>query len=82
MLVKYGEHRCKQRGRIETMSGCLKDRPGVAACYDRCPKAFLSTIALAALVIYGLRILNLAYSAVPIIMYPFPHALYCLAKNA
>ncbi len=40
--------------RIEIMFGRLKDWRRVATRYDRCPKVFLSAIALAALVIYWL----------------------------
>lgn len=42
------------------MFGRLKDWRRVATRYDRCPKVFLSAIALAAVVIYWLRILTLA----------------------
>ncbi len=48
--VKYD----KRRDRIEIMFGRLKDWIRVANRYDRCPKVFLSAIALAALVIYWL----------------------------
>ena len=48
--VKYD----KRRSRIEIMFGRLKDWRRVATRYDRCPKVFLSAIALAALVIYWL----------------------------
>ena len=41
------------------MFGRLKDWRGVATHYDRCPKVFLSAIALAALVIYWLCVLTL-----------------------
>jgi len=44
----------RQRHRIEIMFGRLKDWRRVATRYDRCPKVFLSAIALAALVIYWL----------------------------
>ncbi|MEL7517198.1 MAG: IS5/IS1182 family transposase, partial [Pseudomonadota bacterium] len=39
---------------IEIMFGRLKDWQRVATRYDRCPKVFLSAIALAAPVIYWL----------------------------
>ncbi|MEQ9389970.1 transposase, partial [Marinovum algicola] len=42
------------RNRIEIMFGRLKDWRRVATRYDRCPKVFLSAIALAAIVIYWL----------------------------
>ena len=48
--VKYD----KRRSRIEIMLGRLKDWRRVAIRYDRCPKVFLSAIALAATVIYWL----------------------------
>ena len=52
--VKYDKRRYKRRNRIEIMSGRLKDWRRVATRYDRCPKVFLSTIALAAIVVYWL----------------------------
>ena len=52
--VRYDKRRYKRRNRIEIMFGRLKDWRRVAARYDRCPKVFLSAIALAALVIYWL----------------------------
>ncbi|WP_420029475.1 IS5 family transposase [Rhodovulum visakhapatnamense] len=52
--VKYDRRRYKRRNRIETMFGRLKDWRRVATRYDRCPKVFLSAIALAAVVIYCL----------------------------
>ena len=52
--VKYDKRRYKQRNRIEIMFGRLKDWRRVATRYDRCPKVFLSAIALAATVIYWL----------------------------
>ena len=48
--VKYD----KRRNRIEIMFGRLKDWRRVATRYDRCPKVFLSAIALAAVVVYWL----------------------------
>jgi transposase len=54
MPVKYDKRRYKRRNRIEIMFGRLKDWRRVATRYDRCPKVFLSAIALAALVIYWL----------------------------
>ncbi len=50
--VKYDQRRYKRCNRIEIMFGRLKDWRRVATRYDRCPKVFLSAIALAALVIY------------------------------
>jgi len=52
--VKYDKRRYKRRNRIEIMFGRLKDWRRVATRYDRCPKVFLSAVALAALVIYWL----------------------------
>ena len=52
--VRYDKRRYKRRNRIEIMFGRLKDWRRVATRYDRCPKVFLSAIALAATVIYWL----------------------------
>jgi len=52
--VKYEKRRYKSRNRIEIIVGRLKDWRRVATRYDRCPKVFLSAIALAATVIYWL----------------------------
>lgn len=52
--VKYDKRRYKRRNRIEIMFGRLKDWRHAATRYDRCPKVFLSAIALAATVIYWL----------------------------
>jgi hypothetical protein len=41
------------------MFGKLKDWGRVSTRYDRCPKVFLSAIALAATVIFWLRVLTL-----------------------
>lgn len=46
--IKYDKYRYKRRNRIEIMFGHLKDWRRVATSYDRCPKVFLSAIALAA----------------------------------
>lgn len=48
--AKYDKRRCKRRNRIEIMVGRLKDWRWVATRYDRCPKVFLSAVALAATV--------------------------------
>lgn len=48
--VKYD----KRRNRIEIMFGCLKGWRRVATRYDRCPKVFLSAIALTATVLFWL----------------------------
>ena len=52
--VRYDKRRYKRRNRIEIMFGRLKDWRRVAARYDRCPKVFLSAIALAATVLFWL----------------------------
>ena len=52
--VKYDKRRYKLLNRIEIMFGRLKDWRRVETRYDRCPKVFLSAIALAAIVIYWL----------------------------
>ena len=52
--VKYDKRRYKRRNRIEIMFGRLKDWRRVATRCDRCPKVFLSAVALAATVIYWL----------------------------
>jgi len=52
--IQYNRCRYKRRNRIEIMFGRLKDWRRVATRYDRCPKVFLSAIALAAIVIYWL----------------------------
>ena len=48
--VKYD----KRRSRIEIMFGRLKDWRRVATRYDRCPKVFLSAVALTATVLFWL----------------------------
>jgi transposase len=52
--VRYDKRRYKRRNRIKRMFGRLKDWRRVANRYDRCPKVFLSAIALAATVIFWL----------------------------
>ena len=52
--MKYDKRRYKRRNRIEIVFARLKDWRRVATRYDRCPKVFLSAIALAATVIYWL----------------------------
>ena len=53
-IVRCDKRRYKRRNRIEIMFGRLKDWRRVVTRYDRCPKVFLSAIALAAVVIYWL----------------------------
>ena len=52
--VKYDKRRYKRRNRIEIMFGRLKDWRRIATRYDRCPKVFLSAVALAATVMFWL----------------------------
>ena len=52
--IKYDKRRYKRRNRIEIMFGRLKDWRRVATRYDRCPKVFLSAVALAATVMFWL----------------------------
>jgi transposase len=52
--VKYDKRQYKRRNRIDIMFGRLKDWRRVATRYDRCPKVFLSAIALAATVLFWL----------------------------
>lgn len=53
-LIKYDKRRYKLRSRIKIMFGRSRDWRRVVTRYDRCPKIFLSAIALAATVIYRL----------------------------
>ena len=48
--IKYDKRRYKRRNRIEIKFGGLKDWRRVATRYDKCPKVFLSAIALAVIV--------------------------------
>jgi len=50
--VKYEKRRFKQRNRIENMFGTHKGWDRIAIRCDRCPKAFLAAIALAAVVVF------------------------------
>lgn len=52
--IKYGRRRYKGRNRIEIVFGRLKDWRRIATRYDRCPKVFLSAIALAATILFWL----------------------------
>ncbi|WRH61582.1 MAG: IS5 family transposase [Fuscovulum sp.] len=52
--VRYDRRRYKRRNRIEIMFGRLKDWRRIATRYDRCPKVFLSAVALAATVLFWL----------------------------
>ncbi len=53
-LVKYDKRRYKRCNWIEIMFGMLEDRRRVATSYHRCPKVFLSAIAIPATIIYWL----------------------------
>jgi transposase len=50
--IKYDKRRYKRRNRIEIMFERFKDGRRVATRYDRCPKVFLSGVALAATVMF------------------------------
>lgn len=52
--VKYDKRRYKRCNRIEIMFGRLKDWRRIATRYDRCPRVFLSAVALAATVLFWL----------------------------
>lgn len=52
--IKHDTRRYKRRNRIEIMFGRLKDWRRIATRYDRCPKVFLSAVALAATVMFWL----------------------------
>jgi transposase len=52
--VRYDKRRYKRRNRIEIMFGRLKDWRRIATRSVRCPKVFLSAVALAAAVIFCL----------------------------
>lgn len=52
--IKYDKRRNKGRNRIEILFGRLKDWRRIATRYDRCPKEFLSAIALAATILFWL----------------------------
>ncbi len=52
--VRYDRRRYKRRNRIEIMFGRLKDWRRIATRYDRCPRIFLSAVALAATVLFWL----------------------------
>ena len=52
--VRYDKRRYRRRNRIEIMFGRLKNWRRVATRYDRCPKVFLSAVALAATVMFWL----------------------------
>ena len=52
--VRYDKRRYRRRNRIEIMFGRLKDWRRIATRYERCPKVFLSALALAATVMFWL----------------------------
>jgi transposase len=53
-VVRYDKRRYKRRNRIEIMFGRHKDWRRIATRCDRCPKVFLSAIAIAATVLFWL----------------------------
>jgi len=52
--TSYDKKRYRERHKVENLFAKLKDWRRVATRYDRCPKVFLSAIALAAIVIFWL----------------------------
>ena len=52
--IRYDKRRYKRRNPVEILFGRLKEWRRIATRYDRCPKVFLSAIALAAAVIFWL----------------------------
>ena len=52
VAIEYDTEFCKERNNIERAFGRIKDRRRVAIRYDRCPDMFLSTCALAAIVMF------------------------------
>ena len=52
--IRFDRRRYKRRNRIEIMFGGPKDWRRIATRYDRCPKVFLSAIALAATLLFWL----------------------------
>ena len=52
--VRYDKRRYRRRNRIEIMFGRLEDWRRIATRSDRCAKAFLSAVALAATVMFWL----------------------------
>ncbi len=52
--IKHDKRRYKRRNRIEIMFGQLRAWRRIATRYDRCPKVFLSAVALAAVVTFWL----------------------------
>ncbi len=61
----YDKRRSKRRNRLEIIFGRRKDWRRVATRYDRCPAVFLSAVALAATVLFGLGVLSLGVETVP-----------------
>lgn len=52
--IRFDRRRYKRRNRFEIIFGRLKDWRRIPNRYDRCPKVFLSAIALAATVLFWL----------------------------
>ena len=53
--IPYDKSLYRQRHRIENMFGRLKDRRRIAMRYDRCAHTFMSTICLAATVLFWIN---------------------------
>lgn len=53
-VVSYDKRRYRRRSGIERIFGRLKDWRRISTHYDRCPKVFLSAIALVAAVLFWL----------------------------
>lgn len=54
--IEYDENLYKQRHKVENMFAKLKDWRRIATRYDRCAHAFLSSICIAATVIFYLNL--------------------------
>ena len=52
--VRYDKRRYRRHSRIEIMFGRLKDWQRIATRCERCPKVFLSAVALTAIVMFWL----------------------------
>jgi transposase len=52
--INHDKRRYKRRNRIEIMFGRLKDWRPVVTRYDRCPKGFISAVAITATIILSL----------------------------
>lgn len=61
--IPHDEERYRKRHKIENSFARLKDWRRVVTHYDRCPKVVLPACALAAVVMFWLRILALAINS-------------------